>query len=170
MLTCCSFANESASPLKESLAYFLVSLYFSLRRVSLAEYFLILRALFPLLFKWSDVLRILHQLPVPCDGWQLGPRVWSLCTSYLMFLLDLTISWHCIKIKHVWMVLQLIASATLVWTWFVITLCFKLWCISMLLRTLCNMWLWLLNLYDLHLYIGWFEIRRGFTDYRVIRA
>jgi hypothetical protein len=47
----CSFANELASPLKESLAYFLVSLYFGLRRVSLAEYFLILRALLPLLLQ-----------------------------------------------------------------------------------------------------------------------
>jgi hypothetical protein len=43
------FVNESASPLKESLACFLVSLYFSLRRVSLAEYLLVLRALFLLL-------------------------------------------------------------------------------------------------------------------------
>jgi hypothetical protein len=37
------FANESASPLKESLAYSLVSLYFRLRRVSLAKYLLVLR-------------------------------------------------------------------------------------------------------------------------------
>jgi hypothetical protein len=28
----------------------------------------------------------------------------------------------------------------------------------------------LLNLYDLGLYVGWFEILRGFTDYRVIRV
>jgi hypothetical protein len=45
------FANESASPLKESLACSLVSLYFSLKWVSLAEYFLVLRALFPLLLQ-----------------------------------------------------------------------------------------------------------------------
>jgi hypothetical protein len=51
MLTCCSSANESASPIKQSLAYSLVSLYFSLRRVSLAKYFLVLRALFPLLLQ-----------------------------------------------------------------------------------------------------------------------
>jgi hypothetical protein len=51
MIAYCSFANESASPLKESLAYFLVSLYFSLRRISLAEYFLILKALFSLLLQ-----------------------------------------------------------------------------------------------------------------------
>jgi hypothetical protein len=51
MLAYCSFANKSASPLKESLAYSLVSLCFGLRRVSLAEYFLILRVLFPLLLQ-----------------------------------------------------------------------------------------------------------------------
>jgi hypothetical protein len=51
MLTYCSFTNESVSPQKESLAYSLVSLYFSLRRVSLAEYFLVLTALFPLLLQ-----------------------------------------------------------------------------------------------------------------------
>jgi hypothetical protein len=45
------FVNESASPLKESLAYSLVSFYFGLRRVSLVEYFLVLRALFPLLLQ-----------------------------------------------------------------------------------------------------------------------
>jgi hypothetical protein len=51
MSTYCSFANELASPLKESLAYSLVLFYFSLRQVSLAEYFLVLRALFPLLLQ-----------------------------------------------------------------------------------------------------------------------
>jgi hypothetical protein len=53
MLTYCSFANESASPLKENLAYSLVSLYFSLRWVSLAKYFLILRTLFSLLLQMA---------------------------------------------------------------------------------------------------------------------
>jgi hypothetical protein len=47
------FTNESASPLKESLAYSLVSLYFRLRRVSLAEYLFVLRALFPLLLQMT---------------------------------------------------------------------------------------------------------------------
>jgi hypothetical protein len=45
------FANESASPLKENLAYSVVSLYFGLRRVSLAEYFFVPRTLFPLLLQ-----------------------------------------------------------------------------------------------------------------------
>jgi hypothetical protein len=51
MLTYCFFVNESVSSLKGSLAYSLVSLYFSLRWISLAEYFLVLKALFPLLLK-----------------------------------------------------------------------------------------------------------------------
>jgi hypothetical protein len=163
--------NESASPLKESLAYSLVSLYFRLRWVSLAEYILVLRVCFSTYCRWADVLWLLYQLPVSCDGWWLGPRAWSLHMSYLMLLLDMTISWHCSSTKCVcvWS-LKLFASTTLLWTWFVIILCFKLWCISMMLQTLCNMWLWLLNLYDLGWYVGWFEIRCDFTDYRVIRA
>jgi hypothetical protein len=48
MLTYCSFANGSASPLKEILVFSLVSFYFSLRRVSLAKYFL-----FPLLLQMA---------------------------------------------------------------------------------------------------------------------
>jgi hypothetical protein len=51
MIAYCSFTNELASSLKKSLAYSLVSFYFGLRRVSLAEYFLVLRALFPLLLQ-----------------------------------------------------------------------------------------------------------------------
>jgi hypothetical protein len=51
MLTYCSFTNKSASPLKESLAYYLVLFCFSLRRVSLVKYILVLRALFPLLLQ-----------------------------------------------------------------------------------------------------------------------
>jgi hypothetical protein len=170
MLTYCSFVNESASPLKKSLAYSLVSFCFILRRVSLAEYLLILRALFPLLLQMVRCTMLLYQVPVSCDGRQLGPRAWSPCMSYLMLLLDMTISWHCIWTKCMCVVSKLFASTTLLWTWFVITLCFKLWCIQMLLWTICNMWLWLLNLYDLGLYVGWFEILCGFTDYRVIRA
>jgi hypothetical protein len=47
------FANELASRLKESLAYSLVSLYFSLRRVSLAEYILILNVCFSTSCRWG---------------------------------------------------------------------------------------------------------------------
>jgi hypothetical protein len=95
------FANESASPLKDSLAYSLVSLYFCLSRVSLAEYFLILKALFPCYCRWSDVLWLLYQLSLPSDGRQLGPWAWSLYMSYLLLLLELIFIWHCIRTKCV---------------------------------------------------------------------
>jgi hypothetical protein len=42
------FANESVSPLKENIAYSLVSLYFGLRRISLAEYFLSTQGVVPI--------------------------------------------------------------------------------------------------------------------------
>jgi hypothetical protein len=45
----CFSQMSQASPLKESFAYFLESLYFRLRQVSLAKYILVLRALFLLL-------------------------------------------------------------------------------------------------------------------------
>jgi hypothetical protein len=47
----CFSQMSQASPLKERFAYFLVSFYFCLRRVSLAEYILVLRALFSLLLQ-----------------------------------------------------------------------------------------------------------------------
>jgi hypothetical protein len=43
-------------------------IYFLLCRVSLAEYLLVLRALFPLVADGADVLRLLYQLPLSCDG------------------------------------------------------------------------------------------------------
>jgi hypothetical protein len=146
----------------------MVSLYFSLRWVSLVEYFLVLRVLF-LLCRWSDVLWLLHQLPIPYDGRQLEPRAWSFRMSYLMLFLEMTIFEHCIWTKSV------CSFKTICFHYFIIKLVcnnfiFKLLCISVLLRTLCNIWLWLLNLYDLGLYVGWFKILRGFTDYRVIQA
>jgi hypothetical protein len=46
----------------------LVSLYFWLCRVSLAEYLLVLRVLFPLDADGADVLWLLYQLHLSCDG------------------------------------------------------------------------------------------------------
>ena len=51
MITYAFRKMSQASPLKESLTYSLVSLYFYLSRVSLAKYILVLRALFPLLLQ-----------------------------------------------------------------------------------------------------------------------
>jgi hypothetical protein len=164
------FANESASPLKESLAYSLVSHYFGLRRVSLAENFLVLRALFPLLLQM--VRCITNIASTACTRRWATTRtkgngrsiflIWCFCWKWLP---PDTVS----ELK-VCVALKLFASAISLWTWFVITLCSKLRCIQLSLWTLCNMCLWLLNLYDLGLYVGWFEILHGFTNYRVIRA
>jgi hypothetical protein len=63
---------------------------------------------------------------------------------------------------------ELNASATFIWNWFVITM-FKL-------RYICDANFYVtcdgdrLTYYDLGWYVNWFEIRRDFTDYRVIRA
>jgi hypothetical protein len=62
------FANESASSLKESLVYSLVSLYFGLIRLSLAEYFLVLRALFSLLLQMVRCTTAIASMPVSGDG------------------------------------------------------------------------------------------------------
>jgi hypothetical protein len=60
------------------------------------------------------------------------------------------------------------ASATFIWNWFVITM-FKLWCIcDVNFYVTCDGDRW--TYYDLGWYVSWFEIRRDFTDYRVIRA
>jgi hypothetical protein len=57
-----------------------------------------------------------------------------------------------------------------IWTCVVITLCFELRCIQLSSRTLCSMWQWLLNQYDLGWNVGWFEILHDFTESRIIRA
>jgi hypothetical protein len=164
------FANESASPLKESLACSLVSLYFSLKWVSLAEYFLVLRALFPLLLQMVRCTTVIASIAFTRRWATTRTKgnsrfvfpIWCFCWKWL--------SPGTVSELNVCVALKLFASAISLWTWFVITLCSKLRCIQLLLQTLCNMWLCLLNLYNLGLYVGWFEILCGFTDYRVIRA
>jgi hypothetical protein len=152
------FANKSASPLKESLAYSLVSL-------------LVLRALFSLLLQMVRCTMTIAST-VFVQRWVTTRTKDNGRSLYLIW----CFCWKCPSPSTVFELSvclwfkKLFASATLYWTWFIITLCSKLWCIQQSLRILCNMWLWLLNLYDLGLYVGWFEILRGFTDYRVIRA
>ena len=82
----------------------------------------------PTCCRWADVLRLLYQLSLSCDGWCLGLWAWSLLTSHLVLLLEMIISWHCIwtPCECVWF--EQMASATFNWTCFVITM-FKLWCI-----------------------------------------
>jgi hypothetical protein len=147
-----------------------VSLISGLRRVSLAEYPLVLRALFPLLLQMVKCTMAIA-LTACTRRWATTRTkgnghsvslIWCFCWRWLLT--------GTISELNVCVVLKLFTSAMSIWTWVVITLCSKLWCIQLSLRTLCNMWRWLLNLYDLGLYVGWFEILRDFTDYRVIWA
>ena len=66
------------------------SLLFSVRRVSLAEYLLVLRVLFPYCCRWPDVLRLLRQLSLPRYGRGLGPWAWSTFITHLLLLWDAT--------------------------------------------------------------------------------
>jgi hypothetical protein len=142
----------------------------SLQRVSLAEYLLVLRALFPLLLQ---MVRCIMGIVSTVCIWRWATTgtkgnghsvflIWCFCWRWL---LTGTLS----KLS-VCVVLKLLASAMLIWTCVIITLCSKLWCIQLLLRTLCNMWRWLLNQYDLGWNVGWFEILCDFTESRIVRA
>jgi hypothetical protein len=136
------FANESASPLKESLAYSLVSLYFSLRRVSLTEYLLVLKTLFLLLLQMVRCTMVIASTVCTLRWATTRTKgngrsiylIWCFCWKWL--------SPGTVSELNVCVALKLFVSAISLWTWFVITLCFKLRCIQLMLWTLCNMWLW----------------------------
>jgi hypothetical protein len=140
--------------------------YFGLRRVSLAEYLLVLKALFPLLLQMvkcttATALTACIQRWATTRTKGIGHSVsplWCLCWRWL---LTGTLFWtKCVCMS----VLKLLASAMSFWTCVVITLCSELRCIQLSLQTLCNMWRWLLNQYDLGWNVGWFEILRDFTE------
>ena len=117
----------------------------------------------PTCCRWADVLWLLYQLPLSCDGWCLGPWAWSFLMSRLMLLLEMIISWHCtwnqcecvwfwtngfryFYLNSAWVCVwfEQMASTTFIRTSFVITM-LKLWCIRDA-KLLCNMWWWPLNL------------------------
>jgi hypothetical protein len=85
------FATELANPTKESLACSLVSLIFGLRWVSLAEYLLVLRALFPLLLQMVKCT-MATALTACIQRWATtrDQGHWSLRISPLMLLLEMT--------------------------------------------------------------------------------
>jgi hypothetical protein len=122
----------------------------------------------PTCCRWADVLRLLYQLPLSCDGRSLGP--WVMVIHYISpdaFVGDnpeLALYFElCVS---VWF--ELNASTTFIWTWFVISM-FKLWCIcDANFYVTCDGEHW--TYYDLGWYVSWFEIHRDFMDYRVIRA
>jgi hypothetical protein len=131
----------------------------SLWWVCLVEYLLVLRV-------YSHLLQVVMYHGY-CKNW-LAPAVVAECGHGLdpselsclsCFCWNLTLVLACIWIKKK-LVSNYFASTTL-WTWVVITL----WNSDLCWITCnngCNMWLVMLNHYDLGLYIGWFEIPRDF--------
>ena len=97
----------------------------------------------PTCCRWADVLWLLYQLPVSCDGWCLGPWAWSFLTSRLMLLLEMIIRWH-----YIWT-----PRVCVVWTndfryfysnWFCNNYVETLMYLGY--KLLCNRWWWPLNL------------------------
>jgi hypothetical protein len=122
--------------------------YFWFWRVSLAEYLLVLRALFPLLLQMARCTMVIastvcirrwattrtkgkghsvHLILCFCGLWLPAGTVTELSVCGL----------------------KLLASTMLFCARVVITFYSELQCIQLLLRTFCSMWLWLLNQYDL---------------------
>jgi hypothetical protein len=137
------FANESATPLS-SLAWFLSVTLFSVMSGKSSWVPSRTQGFVPTCCRWADVLWLLYQLPLPCDGRSLGP--WAVVIPYASsdaFVGDDPDLAHyfelCVSVS-----VELNASATFNWTWFVITM-FKLQCI-LWCKLLCNLWWWPLNL------------------------
>jgi hypothetical protein len=121
----------------------------------------------PTCCRWTDVLQLLYQLPLSCDGRSLGP--WAMVIHYVSsdaFIGDdpeLTLYFElCVS---VWF--ELNVSATFIWNWFVITMS-KLRCICDA-NFLCNLWWWPLNLLwswlacKLVWNLSWFHELPGYT-------
>jgi hypothetical protein len=122
----------------------------------------------PTCCRWADVLWLLYQLPLSCDGRSLG--LWAMVIHY--------ISSDAFVGRWFWVGTVFWTLCTcVIWTkcfryfhsnWFVITM-FKLRCIcdaNFYVTCVGDHWTY----YDLGWYVSWFEIRRDFMDYRVIRA
>jgi hypothetical protein len=162
--------TSQASPLYKSLACSLVSFISSLWWVSLAEYLLVLRALFPLLLQMVRCTMGIAST-VCTRRWATTRTNGNGHSVYLILCFcGLWLPVGTVFELSVCVVLKLLASAMLIWIRVVITLCSELRCIQLSLRTLCTIWLWLLNQYDLGWNVGWLEILRDFTESQVIRA
>jgi hypothetical protein len=166
MLLC---KTSQTSPLYKSLAYSLVSFISGLWRVSLAEYLLVLRALFSLLLQMVRCTMVIAST-VCILRWAItrtkgnGHSVHLISCFCGLWLPAGTISEQSVC------GLKLLASTMLIWTRVVITFYSELRCIQLSLQNLCSMWLWLLNQYDL----GWmlvglksFMISRNLGLYRL---
>jgi hypothetical protein len=98
----------------------------------------------PTCCRWTDVLWLLYQLSLSCNGRSIGP--WAMVIRYFSsdaFAGDdhkLALYSKMLCVCVIWTT----ASATFIQTWFVITM-FKLRCI-LCREHLCNLWWWPLNL------------------------
>jgi hypothetical protein len=139
---------SQANPLYKDLAYTLVSFISGFWRVSLAEYLLVLGALFPLLLQMvrctiviASTVCIRRWATTRTKGNGHSARLIScFCGQWLPAgtITELSVCG-----------LKLLVSAMLLWTRVVITSYSELRCIQLFLRTFYSMWLWLLNRYDL---------------------
>jgi hypothetical protein len=141
---------SQASPLYQDLIYSLVSFISDFWWVSLAEYLLVLRVLFPLLLQMVRCTMVIA--PTVCiRRWATtrtkgnGHSVRLISCFCRLWLPAGTVTELSVYVCG----LKLLAFAMLLWTRVVITFYSELWCIQLLLWTLCSMWLWLLNQYDL---------------------
>jgi hypothetical protein len=110
---------------------------FWLWRISLVEYLLVLRVLFPLVADGQMYYGYLYQLPLSCDGWCLG--LWARVIPYVssnafvgddhQLALYLNSVWVCVDLNK-------LLSLLSIWTRLM-----YLWC-----ELLCNIWWWPLNL------------------------
>jgi hypothetical protein len=161
--------TSQVSPLYKSLACSLVSFISGLWRVSLAKYLLVLRAFFPLLLQ---MVRCIMGIASTVCTWR-----WTITRTngngHFVYLIPCFCG--------LWLPADTVSELSMcgfkttcfryvIWTCVVITLCSELRCIQLSLRTLCTMWLWLLNQYDLGWNVGWLEIVRDFTESRIVRA
>jgi hypothetical protein len=118
--------------------------------------------------RWTDVLRLLYQLHLSCDGRSLGP--WAMVIHYISS--DAFVGRWSGASTVFWTLYECVIWTKrfryFLWNWFVITM-FKLRCIcDANFYVTCDGDRW--TYYDLGWYVSWFEIRREFMDCRVIRA
>jgi hypothetical protein len=104
-------------------------------------------------------------LSSPCGGWGLDHRAWSLLVSLIWnYFFDMTLDWLCIWTTSV------VISKLCCFRYFKLgNNSFELWCMWVAARYLWNvitgdLLCWII--YDLGLFVGWFEILHDFVDYR----
>jgi hypothetical protein len=113
--------------------------------------------------RWSNVLWLLHPLPVPSYGWWLDQGRWSLRLLFCFCGNDWIMALY--QTKYVCVIFEL-WSFRYLWTWLIITLSTPMYRMDVFELDVTmdgNRWTY----YDLGcMYDMWFEILRDFTDYQ----